>query len=142
MQFALILCVFAAAASACADTPSYDTAYDASSTPLEKVACSTGTHGLMTKGYTTFGSLPSFPRIGGGQAVAGYNSASCGTCWALTYNGTGTAKTTNILLVDHANEGFNVAREAMDELTNGMAVILGRVDVDAKQVNATECGMH
>lgn len=139
----------------------YDTVYDNSSTSLSTVACSDGTNGLLTKGYNTFGSLPDFPYIGAAAAVEGYDSANCGSCWKLTYtpsgNGTATAAgngTTStygdddsvsysvvLLAVDHADEGFNVAQEALDELTGGMAEELGTVQAIVQQVDAGECGL-
>jgi len=90
---------------ASAITVSYDTGYDDGSRSLSAVSCSDGSNGLLTKGYTTQSSLPSFPRIGGASVIAGWNSASCGTCWSLTYNG----NTINVLAMDHAAEGFNIA---------------------------------
>jgi len=71
-----------------ADTVSFDNVYDNPAGDLNTVTCSTGSNGLVTKGFKTFGSLPTFPNIGGAAAVTGFNSAGCGTCWALTFNGT------------------------------------------------------
>ena len=122
---------------ASAITVSYDTGYDDGSRSLSVVSCSDGANGLLTKGYSTQSSLPSFPRIGGASVIAGWNSASCGTCWSLTYQGT----TINVLAIDHAAEGFNIAQEAMDQLTNGQAVALGRVDAEYVQVDASVCGL-
>ncbi|KAG8217096.1 hypothetical protein J3R82DRAFT_5123 [Butyriboletus roseoflavus] len=45
-------------------TVSYDTVYDHGQDSLDNVACSTGEYGLLTDGYTTFDTLPSFPYIG------------------------------------------------------------------------------
>jgi hypothetical protein len=73
------------AASALAVQVSYDPKYDNRNESLDNVACSTGSNGLETKNFTTFGSLPHFPHIGGASAVTGFNSAGCGTCWALTF---------------------------------------------------------
>ena len=139
MQFkALALAILAAAAApALGVTLSYDETYDNSAGSLSTVACSDGSNGLLTKGFSTFGSLPHFPNVGGAQAVGGWNSASCGTCWQLTWNG----KSINVLAIDHADEGFNVAKEAMDTLTGGQAAALGRIDVDATQVDASACGL-
>ncbi|PPQ63342.1 hypothetical protein CVT24_006715 [Panaeolus cyanescens] len=124
-------------------TVSYDTAYDKSSQSLSSVACSDGSNGLLTRGFTTFGSLPRFPRIGGVPAVAGWNSPACGTCWALTYtNGQGVKKTVNILAVDHSDApDYNISLAAMNELTGGNAAQLGRVTVTAAQVAPSNCGM-
>ena len=118
-------------------TVSYDESYDSGSTSLANVACSDGTNGLLTKGFTTFSSLPHFPNIGGAAAIAGWNSASCGTCWQLTYHG----KSINELAIDHADEGFNIALEAMNTLTGGQAQQLGRISASVKQVSASSCGL-
>merc|ERR1711977_545420 len=71
------------------------------------------------------------------SVIAGWNSGSCGTCWSLTYNG----NTINVLAMDHASEGFNIAQAAMDQLTNGQAVALGRIDAQYAQVDASACGL-
>ena len=118
---------------------SYDTTYDDSAFSLTGVACSDGVNGLITKGYTTLGSLPGFPSVGGAYVVGGYNSPNCGTCWQLYYAGTG--KTINVLAVDVALDGFNISEEAMNTLTGGQAVQLGRVEVTATQVAASVCGL-
>ena len=139
MQFkALALTILAAAAAPVLGvTLSYDETYDNSAGSLSTVACSDGSNGLLTKGFSTFGSLPHFPNVGGAQAVAGWNSASCGSCWKLTYKG----KSINVLAIDHAASGFNIAKAAMNTLTNGQAEALGRIDVTATQVSASSCGL-
>ncbi|KAH9918370.1 immunomodulatory protein [Epithele typhae] len=103
-------------------TLSYDEAYDNGSADLSTVACSDGANGMLTKGFTTFSSLPHFPNIGGAAAIAGWNDTDCGSCWQLTYKG----------------KSINAA---MNTLTNGQAVQLGRIDVTAKQVAASSCGL-
>ncbi|CAA7265278.1 unnamed protein product [Cyclocybe aegerita] len=117
---------------------SYDTVYDNAGQSLATVACSDGTNGLLTKGFTTFGSLPSFPRIGGAPAVTGWNSPACGTCWRLTYNG----RSINVLAIDVARGDFNIGLNAMNQLTNGQAVALGRVPVDVAQIANSGCGLR
>ncbi|RDB24055.1 Heat-stable antigen [Hypsizygus marmoreus] len=145
MKFSAIfasLALFALPTTTLAVTLAYDTVYDNASGSLATVACSDGSHGLLTRGFTTFGSLPKFPHIGAAAAVAGWNSPNCGTCWQLTYtNGQGAKKTINVIAIDHAGAGFNIALSAMNELTNGQAVQLGRVDVASKQVAASVCGL-
>ncbi|KZT02580.1 immunomodulatory protein [Laetiporus sulphureus 93-53] len=111
----------------------YDTIYDNANDSVDNVACS-GT--LSGKGYTTFGSLPDFPYIGGAFAVTGYDSPGCGTCWELTYNGT----SINIFAIDTAAEGFNIAEEALNALTHGNAVQDGYVYAAATQVDVSACG--
>lgn len=123
-------------------TVAYDTAYDNASQSLATVACSDGPNGLLTAGFTTFGSLPHFPHIGAAAAVAGYNSPNCGTCWQLTYTNTkGVQKHINVIAVDHAGAGFNIALGALNELTGGQGVQLGRINADAKQVASSVCGL-
>ena len=117
----------------------YDKTYDDSAFSLMGVACSNGVNGLISKGYTTLCSLPSFPYIGGAHAVAHWNSPNCGTCWKLYYAETG--KTINVLAVDTSGDGFNISEEALNTLTGGLAVDLGKVEVTATQVPASVCGL-
>lgn len=65
------------------------------------------------------------------------NLYQCGTCYGVTYNG----KTVYVLAVDHAAQGFNLAKAAMDELTNGQAAALGRIDAQYAQVATSNCGL-
>ncbi|KAL7279016.1 cerato-platanin-like secreted protein [Trametes coccinea BRFM310] len=113
----------------------YDPVYDKKSNSLNIVACSNGKHGLETKGYTTFGSLPA-TYVGGVQAVAGWNSANCGTCWQVSYNGT----TLNVLAIDHADSGVNLGEVAMNKLTHGHAVERGVIHAKVKEVDVSNCG--
>ena len=118
---------------------SYDTRYDDGTESLTTVACS-GSNVLH--GFTTFGSLPNFPKIGGGPAVTGFDSPGCGTCWELTYvNPQGVSKSIDILLIDVATPNYNIALGAMNELTDNQAEFLGRVDVTAVQKSSSACGL-
>ncbi|OBZ75985.1 Allergen Asp f 15 [Grifola frondosa] len=116
---------------------SYDQTYDTASTSLAEVACSDGPNGLLSKGFTTFGSLPDFPFIGGAQAVAGFDSPNCGTCWTLSFNG----NSIHVLAIDTTANGFNIALEAMNVLTDNQGVFLGRVNATAEQTTAATCGL-
>ena len=139
MRFSTILSTIMFGVSidaAVTETVSFDQTYDQASNSLAIVACSNGANGLLTKGFTTFGSLPTFPNIGGSFAVAGFNSPNCGTCWNLSFNGT----SINVLAIDHS-VGFNIALEALNTLTNGNAVQLGRITATATQVAASACGL-
>ncbi|KAG2034798.1 Cerato-platanin [Suillus americanus] len=118
------------------ETLSYDTNYDDASLSLSSVACSDGVNGLETKGYTTLGSLPTFPNVGGVYTVTGWNSAACGTCYNVTYGN----KTVAILAVDVSN-AVTISETAMNTLTGNLAAELGRVDVTATQVDASVCGL-
>ncbi|TFK45633.1 Cerato-platanin [Heliocybe sulcata] len=134
----LLACLVALAPVALSQQVSWDSAYDNANQSLATVACSDGVNGLMTKGYTTFGSLLTFPYIGGAQAIAGWNSASCGTCWNITYGTT----TITVLAIDHAGSGFNIGEEAMNTLTGGYAVEYGIVQATTStQVAAGACGL-
>ncbi|KAF9219117.1 Cerato-platanin [Gyrodon lividus] len=118
-------------------TLSYDPNYDNADLSLSKVACSDGPNGLETKNYTTLDSLPSFPFVGGVYTIEGWNSAQCGTCYAVTYANT----IVNILAVDVSKTGFTVSEAAMNTLTNNQAVALGRINVTFELAEPEACGM-
>ncbi|OCB87720.1 Cerato-platanin [Sanghuangporus baumii] len=123
--------------SALAQQVTFDPVYDNANQSLTTVECSTGTNGLITRNFTTFDSLPTFPFIGGAQAVEGFNSAQCGSCWNITFNGTSIVVTA----IDYAASGFNIALSAMNNLTNGQAEQVGVVQATATQLNASACGL-
>ncbi|KAK2858452.1 hypothetical protein FQN49_004721 [Arthroderma sp. PD_2] len=116
---------------------SYDPKFDDSNLSLTQVACSDGTNGLITKGFTTFGSLPNFPNIGGSFAVEGYNSANCGKCFKVTWPVLN--KSIFVTSIDKA-DGFNIAKAGMDALTNNQAGHLGRIDVTFEEAQPSDCG--
>ncbi|KAF8552331.1 Cerato-platanin [Imleria badia] len=120
-----------------ATTLAYDTNYDNAALSLDRVACSNGVNGLETKNYTTVGSLPTYPNVGGVYTVSGWDSTECGTCYAVMYENT----TINILAVDVSKTGFTVSQAAMNTLTGGQAVALGRVDVSFVSVSPSACGL-
>ncbi|KAH9866665.1 hypothetical protein J1614_008358 [Plenodomus biglobosus] len=135
MKLSVAALSFASLASAI--TVSYDVGYDDASRSMNVVACSDGPNGLVTKyGWQTQGAIPRHPYIGGYMGVAGWNSPQCGTCYSLTYNG----KSVYILAVDRA-DGFNIAKGAMDDLTNGQSAVLGRVEAQYAQVPVNNCGL-
>ncbi|PWY89586.1 allergenic cerato-platanin Asp F13 [Aspergillus sclerotioniger CBS 115572] len=126
-----------AAATGTSVSVSYDTKYDDSNGSLSTTACSDGANGLVTKGYPTFGSLPNFPNIGGALTIPSWNSPNCGACYALEYQGT----IVYITAVDTAPSGFNIGLDAMNTLTNGQAVDLGRITATYTPVDASFCKM-
>ncbi|KAI1452217.1 SnodProt1 [Annulohypoxylon moriforme] len=137
MQFSKLAQLLSFVAASSAVTVSYDTGYDDRSRSLTAVSCSDGTNGLITRyGWQTQGSIPA-AYIGGADTIAGWNSPNCGACYQLTYNG----KSINVLAIDHAAAGFNIALDAMNALTNGQAVALGRVDATSTQVDISACGV-
>ncbi|RKU41921.1 hypothetical protein DL546_001582 [Coniochaeta pulveracea] len=138
MLFSKIISFFTLVAATSATTVSYDQGYDLGDRSLSVVSCSDGPNGLITKyGWQTQKDVKKFPYIGGVEAVGGWNSPNCGTCWSATYNG----RTINILAVDHSAAGLNIALDAMNDLTNGQAVFLGRVDATVAQVPISNCGL-
>ncbi|CAA7265277.1 unnamed protein product [Cyclocybe aegerita] len=142
MKLSTLLAPLALIPSIYAVKTTYDTVYENPKGSLATVACSNGDNGLLTRGFTTFGSLPSFPRIGGAPAVTGWNSPGCGTCWNLTYtNPQGVSKSVVITAIDVAIPNYNIALSAMNELTNNQAVQFGIVPVTAAQVPASACGL-
>ncbi|KAK1756937.1 eliciting plant response-like protein [Echria macrotheca] len=127
------------ATTSLATTVSFDPGYDEPSRPISVLACSDGVNGLTTRfGWHSQDDIPSFPHIGGAEAVAGWNSPACGTCWSATYHG----KTIYVLAVDHTDAGLNVGHEAMEELTGGNADMLGRIEADVALVDGGYCGLH
>ena len=119
------------------DYVTFDGTYDNAAYSLNGVACSNGANGLITKGFSTLGDLPTFPHIGGSHAVAAWNSPNCGSCWELEYGGT----KINVLAVDTAGVGFNIAWRAMMDLAGPTGVSAGKVLVNYKQVPASVCGL-
>ncbi|TCD59978.1 hypothetical protein EIP91_010946 [Steccherinum ochraceum] len=138
-------------------TATYSTAYDVGNESLVGVACSNGDNGLMGKGlsslssplsptnrltlpfytgYTTFDSLPAFPYIGGAHVIEGWNSKNCGACFQLGYKN----KTIIFQAVDSSpGNGFNLAKRAMNDLTNGEGVTAGSVQITYEQVDDKLC---
>lgn len=121
---------------------SWDPVFDNPNASLDTVACSDGMNGLITRGYTTFGSLENFPNIGAIPAITDWNSTNCGTCWNVTYtNGQRVQKSINILGIDIGHGSFNVAKAAMNNFTDNQADQLGRINVEAVQIAASNCGL-
>ncbi|KAH9067617.1 immunomodulatory protein [Lactarius vividus] len=122
---------------ASADNVRFNTFYDNPQTSLNNVACSNGNNGLVTKGFPTFGSLPSFPGIGAAKAVGAWNSPLCGSCWKLTFEG----NSIFITAIDTVGDGFDISLAAMNILTNGQAQKLDVVNAQATQVDNSFCGL-
>ncbi|KAI0602590.1 immunomodulatory protein [Biscogniauxia sp. FL1348] len=137
MQFTTFVAqILSLVAVTSAASVAYDQNYDNGAQSTNTVACSDGINGLAGR-FPTFGSFPQFPYIAAADVVAGWNSPQCGTCWQLTWQG----KSINVLAIDHAGSGFNIAVDAMNALTGGRAVELGRIDATATQVASSVCGI-
>ncbi|KXN87024.1 Heat-stable 19 kDa antigen [Leucoagaricus sp. SymC.cos] len=142
MKAIAALLAFPVIAIATRTSLSFDTVYDNLKGDMGSVICSNGENGMITAGFNQFDDLPNFPNIGGAPAITEWNSPSCGTCWRLTYtNSKGVSSSINILAIDVGGEGFNIAKAAMNTLTNGQAEQLGRVNVDAVRVSQSDCGL-
>ncbi|OCB87681.1 SnodProt1 [Sanghuangporus baumii] len=138
MNFTTLFTTLLFATAAFAVRAGFDNTYDDADASMNIVVCSDGANGLASR-FPTFGSVPTFPNIGGASAIPGWNSPQCGTCWQLTYSGTGNS--IFVTAIDHADDGFNLSQEALDTLTNGRAVEFGVVDVTATQVDSSACGL-
>ncbi|KAF8913647.1 cerato-platanin-related secreted protein [Mucidula mucida] len=145
MKFASIaVASLAFALSALAGTSKlgYDDHYGIGSTSLSTTACSNGENGLMTRGYTTLDSLPTYPYVTSSYAVPGWNSPQCGACWNLSYtDNTGKTNSIKVTVIDHAQEGWYTTVAAMDDLTSGHALEYGLVDIVTKALKPVDCGL-
>ncbi|KAK5660172.1 hypothetical protein OQA88_13641 [Cercophora sp. LCS_1] len=139
MRFSNILgTIVSIAASVTATQVTWDIGYDDPNRKLESVSCSDGPNGLIKKyGWTTQGAIPRFPYIGGAEAVEGWNSKNCGTCWSATFK----ERTVFVLAIDHTGHGLNLGLGAMEDLTDGNAVFYGKVDAVVNQVPLQYCGL-
>ncbi|OJA10298.1 hypothetical protein AZE42_05544 [Rhizopogon vesiculosus] len=144
MKFTHIVALLSAFATAlAASVPvkvTYDGTYSNPDGSLNNVACSNGANGLVTQGYTTFSSLPSFPFIGGIPGAT-WNSPLCGTCWQLNYTTpTGNNTSVYITVVD-LSATFNVSPETFNALTNNDLTTFnsGSFTASAAQVDAANC---
>ncbi|KAL4063295.1 Cerato-platanin [Scleroderma yunnanense] len=118
----------------------YDYNYMNATFPLNSTACSNGVNGLVTRGYPTLGSLPSFPNVGGIPGLT-WNSTLCGTCWTLSYTFTnGTTTEVTITAVDAAST-FNLSPQAFGHLGGSVGYEAGSVEAIATQVAVSECGL-
>ncbi|KAH8881853.1 SnodProt1 [Thozetella sp. PMI_491] len=129
------ICSLAITASAAIQTTiTYDPGYDIGSRGLDKVSCSNGDNGLITRyGWMTQREVTGFPYIGGAPGVT-WNSPKCGACYSLTYNG----KTVHIRAIDAAYGGFNIGKEAFGDLTDDN-FNAGRVDATYEEVHWDMC---
>ncbi|TFK23221.1 snodprot1 [Coprinopsis marcescibilis] len=146
-----IALLFAAAATVFAQPPLrttivYDDAYCRGGTSLSTTVCSTGENGLLTRGFTTFNSLPSFPRIAGTFFVEGFNSANCGACYEITHQPRNGDPTRSIFVtaVNSAPQsaGFVLCTDTLLELTGETRdTVPPNIPVDVRAVPAADCGL-
>ncbi|TFY52332.1 hypothetical protein EVJ58_g10078 [Rhodofomes roseus] len=107
--------------------------YDVSSTSVSTVTCAA----LLNPPYKTFGELPYFPYLAGASFISEGGTAECGSCWQLTSaNGT-----INVVLINHADNGFDVGHTAFNDLTDHGAFLYSSVNATATQLDASVCGL-
>ncbi|KAF8129286.1 Cerato-platanin [Boletus edulis] len=123
----------------------HDSLYDDGDTSLTKVTCSHGEHGLLTHGYTTFDSLPSYPHIGAAPQISETDLNSCGTCWEIRYTDSyGTSTSVNFTAIDagkHGPDTFSISLKGMEHLTQ-MDGEVGSVTITANKIPHKWCGLH
>ncbi|KAM3499850.1 hypothetical protein MY10362_006926 [Beauveria mimosiformis] len=138
MHFSSIFSLAALASAVMGTTVSYDTGYDDGSRSLTKVACSDGDNGLISRyHWQSQGQIPHFPYIGGAQAIGGWNSPECGTCWKVEAKG----RSITVLAIDSAVKGINIGLHALNDLTGGRGVEVGRVEAQVTKVDVSQCGL-
>jgi hypothetical protein len=143
MKFTLVVAFLSVFALPAFGDPAYvtwDPTYSNPTASLATVSCSDGKNGLLTKGYTTFESIPSFPNIGGVPGGV-WNSTICGTCWGLKYTTPSGHQTTVYITAVDNSYTFNISPQAFDKLTDGTGFEAGKVKVRAIRVSPSKCGM-
>jgi len=95
------------------ETTTYSTFYDNSGASLDTVTCGST---LEAQGYTTFGSLPGFPLIGGFSNITGPESSECGMCAVLGYAG----GFVTVMFIDSAENGLVLSEVAMAQLVGNV----------------------
>ena len=83
-------------------------------------------------GRLFFRTVPSWPYIGGSDAVKVITDVGCGSCWHISYEG----KSINITAVDTAMDGFTLSGKAMDALTDNRKAV---IDATATKVDKKYC---
>ena len=106
--------------------------YDNPQTSPNDVGCSNGINGPI-------GSLPTFPNFGAAFAARAWNSPECGSCWKLTYEGTG--NTIYVTAIGTDSSCFELSPQSVNTLTNGQGNQLSVIYVQATQVADSFCGL-
>ncbi|KAK3678758.1 hypothetical protein LTR78_001211 [Recurvomyces mirabilis] len=125
----LLTTIIAILATAATEFISFDLGYDDGSRSMNFIACSDGGNGLETRyGWETEGQIPSFPYIGGSIAIVGETLLFVAPA------------TRNLQWSDSPHA--RMSETAMNKLTNGQAVQLGRIDaqVEVPENAPNACG--
>ncbi|KAJ2917975.1 hypothetical protein MD484_g2465, partial [Candolleomyces efflorescens] len=120
----------------------YDDSLCTASRSLNTVACSTGANGLITKGYSTLSSLPSFPAVGAFPGV-GFNSPNCGGCYEIWYSGTGRSQYfTAVTDSGSSNQAVLCTSEFLALTGFTRDNVPANVEVEIRGVPAYDCGFN
>lgn len=136
LELALFATVSKAVNPVASISATFDTTYDNPNLSLSTVTCSDGKNGLITKGYSTIGDLPT-QDVGGAPTIKGWNDVNCGACYALTYDN----ETVYVMAIDVAVGQFNLALKTLNKLTHGHAQEFGSVVVQYEEVDKSKCGL-
>ncbi|RFU74625.1 eliciting plant response like [Trichoderma arundinaceum] len=117
-------------------TATFNALYDDPSRPLSEVSCWRKDVGFMPhldwklqKDAVGFIGIDSLSRL---------NTANCFSCWMISYNG----KTISLLAIDGSNSGVVMSLDALQSLTDGRALELDHIDVNAIEVDTSHCGIQ
>ncbi|RXW17132.1 hypothetical protein EST38_g8717 [Candolleomyces aberdarensis] len=108
---------------------------------LTGVSCSNGENGLITKGYTTLGSLPNFPALGGFPGVV-WNSTNCGACYELRYAGTGRAIAFTAVNESPVNQAVLCTSKFLELTGLTLPTVPANVQAEIRVVPKSQCGFN
>jgi len=105
-----------------------------SSQSMSTVACSDGSNGMISKGYSDMSSL--YPHVGAASFIS-WNSPQCGSCWTLTNPATGASVSITVLDACGSTGGytahFDIPPEAFQALGGAQGQADGHVVVSYSQ---------
>ncbi|KAJ2923082.1 hypothetical protein H1R20_g13101, partial [Candolleomyces eurysporus] len=120
----------------------YDDSLCTGTRSLNTVSCSTGANGLITRGYSTLSTLPSFPAVGGFPGV-GFNSTNCGGCYEIWYSGTGRSEYFTAVTDSGLPNQAVLCTSKFLELTGfDRNNVPANVEVEIRSVPAYDCGFN
>ena len=135
-SFTLFSSLFPLAALTSAQTLqrlTYSQIYDNAGDSIDNAACGD----QLSSKWPTFGSIPTFPAIGGSYAVGNFASPNCGSCWLLQNQ----TKDVSVYFtaIDFAAEGFISSEETFFQIGGEAGLQAGSIEVWATQVDESNC---
>ncbi|KZV70898.1 Epl1 protein, partial [Peniophora sp. CONT] len=124
-----IAAAFALAAVVAATDVRFDPIYNTPGESTDVVACSN-----LADQFPTFSSFPTYPSIGGAQAISGFADPDCGTCYNITFNG----KSQLFTAIDVAGDGIVTSETSYSALADPAT---GEINASVVQVDKSLCGM-